>query len=437
MSGQFYAAAKNVGKTGAEGARRPCSSWPSGWKNRPRAWWCRPRCSRNSASTTSARSTGTTSIRSCPRWRTSATCWTTATARSSCTWSPKRARATSWPRPTRWPTTAPASSTRRSAWQARHAAQAHLHPGVRPVAVRHGRAACGWWASPPPCAKARAWSSSTSAFPGRYFDVGIAEQHAVTFAAGLACEGMKPVVAIYSTFLQRAYDQLIHDVALQNLPVVFALDRAGLVGADGATHAGAYDIAYLRCIPNMSIACPADEAECHQLLSTPSSRTTRWRCATRAAPAWVRPLPTGLEGLALRQGRVRRQRAGRGHPGLRHPAVPGAAGGRGAQCQRGQHALGQAAGPGAAARTGAQSPGAGDGGGGLRDGGCRLRRARGFAGRRPGAAGAALGCPTFIEHGDPARLLSDVGLDAVGIERSIRMRFSDLLHPGSGLKAVA
>ena len=105
-------------------------------------------------------------------------------------------------------------------------------------------------------------------FPNRYFDVGIAEQHAVTFAAGLACEGMKPVVAIYSTFLQRAYDQLIHDVALQNLPVVFALDRAGLVGADGATHAGAYDIAFLRCIPNISIACPADENECRQLLTS-------------------------------------------------------------------------------------------------------------------------------------------------------------------------
>jgi 1-deoxy-D-xylulose-5-phosphate synthase len=104
-------------------------------------------------------------------------------------------------------------------------------------------------------------------FPSRYFDVGIAEQHAVTFAAGLACEGMKPVVAIYSTFLQRAYDQLIHDVAIQNLPVVFALDRAGLVGADGATHAGAYDIAFLRCVPNISIACPADENECRGLLS--------------------------------------------------------------------------------------------------------------------------------------------------------------------------
>jgi 1-deoxy-D-xylulose-5-phosphate synthase len=105
-------------------------------------------------------------------------------------------------------------------------------------------------------------------FPKRYYDVGIAEQHAVTFAAGMACEGMKPVVAIYSTFLQRAYDQLIHDVALQDLPVLFALDRAGLVGADGATHAGAYDIPFLRCVPNMLVMTPADEAECRDLLTT-------------------------------------------------------------------------------------------------------------------------------------------------------------------------
>jgi 1-deoxy-D-xylulose-5-phosphate synthase len=105
-------------------------------------------------------------------------------------------------------------------------------------------------------------------FPDRYFDVGIAEQHAVTFAAGLACEGMKPVVAIYSTFLQRAYDQLIHDVQIQNLPVVFALDRAGLVGADGATHHGAFDLSYLRCIPNITVMTPSDENECRQMLYT-------------------------------------------------------------------------------------------------------------------------------------------------------------------------
>jgi len=105
-------------------------------------------------------------------------------------------------------------------------------------------------------------------FPQRYFDVGIAEQHALTFAAGLACEGMKPVVAIYSTFLQRAYDQLIHDIAIQNLSVVLAIDRGGLVGADGATHAGSFDLSYLRCIPNMTVMAPSDENECRQMLYT-------------------------------------------------------------------------------------------------------------------------------------------------------------------------
>ena len=150
-------------------------------------------------------------------------------------------------------------------------------------------------------------------FPNRYHDVGIAEQHAVTFAAGLACEGLKPVVAIYSTFLQRAYDQLIHDVALQNLPVVFALDRAGLVGADGPTHAGMYDIAFVRCIPNMSVACPADENECRQLLSTAYAQdhavTVRYpRGAGVGVPVQesLTPLPFGQaqvvregEGLAI------------------------------------------------------------------------------------------------------------------------------------------
>ena len=105
-------------------------------------------------------------------------------------------------------------------------------------------------------------------FPQRYFDVAIAEQHAVTLAAGMACEGAKPVVAIYSTFLQRAYDQLVHDVAVQNLDVTFAVDRAGVVGADGPTHAGAYDISFMRCIPNMVIAAPSDENECRLLLNT-------------------------------------------------------------------------------------------------------------------------------------------------------------------------
>jgi len=146
-------------------------------------------------------------------------------------------------------------------------------------------------------------------YPGRYFDVGIAEQHAVTFAAGLACEGIKPVVAIYSTFLQRAYDQLIHDVAIQNLPVVFALDRAGLVGADGATHSGAFDLAYLRCIPNLTVMTPSDENECRQMLYTAFQLDT---------PSAVRyPRGTGpgaaisqaMQALPLGKGEVRRRGA--------------------------------------------------------------------------------------------------------------------------------
>jgi 1-deoxy-D-xylulose-5-phosphate synthase len=136
--------------------------------------------------------------------------------------------------------------------------------------------------------------------------VGIAEQHAVTFAAGLACEGLKPVVAIYSTFLQRGYDQLIHDVALQSLPVVFALDRAGLVGADGATHAGAYDIAYLRCIPNVAVACPADEAECRGLLTTAFQQNHPVAVRYPRGSGMGVDVPTHLEPLPYGKGEVRR-----------------------------------------------------------------------------------------------------------------------------------
>jgi 1-deoxy-D-xylulose-5-phosphate synthase len=144
-------------------------------------------------------------------------------------------------------------------------------------------------------------------FPDRYFDVGIAEQHALTFAAALACEGLKPVVAIYSTFLQRAYDQLIHDVALQNLPVMFAIDRAGLVGADGPTHAGAFDLSFLRCIPNMTVMAPSDENECRQMLYT---------AFTLNSPAAVRyPRGSGvgakieaeMQALPIGQGRLLRR----------------------------------------------------------------------------------------------------------------------------------
>jgi 1-deoxy-D-xylulose-5-phosphate synthase len=144
-------------------------------------------------------------------------------------------------------------------------------------------------------------------FPDRYFDVAIAEQHAVTLAAGLAVAGLKPVVAIYSTFLQRAYDQLIHDVALQNLPVVFAIDRAGMVGSDGATHQGSYDLSYMRCIPNMVIMAPADENECRQMLYT---------ACTLEGPSAVRyprgsgpgaPIAAEMTALPVGRGEVRRE----------------------------------------------------------------------------------------------------------------------------------
>ncbi len=146
-------------------------------------------------------------------------------------------------------------------------------------------------------------------FPQRYYDVAIAEQHAVTLAAGMACDGLKPVVAIYSTFLQRGYDQLIHDVALQNLPVLFAIDRAGVVGPDGPTHAGSFDLSYLRCVPNMVVMAPADENECRQMLYTgflhdgPAAvRYPRGKGPGTEVQEEMQALPIG-RGECLRQGR--------------------------------------------------------------------------------------------------------------------------------------
>jgi 1-deoxy-D-xylulose-5-phosphate synthase len=261
-------------------------------------------------------------------------------------------------------------------------------------------------------------------FPDRYHDVGIAEQHAVTFAAGLACEGMKPVLAIYSTFLQRGYDQLIHDVAIQNLPVVFALDRAGLVGADGATHAGAYDIAYLRCIPNISIACPADEAECRALLTTAfeqnhsvAVRYPRGAGAGKLPTKALTGLPFGKADV-VRKGK---QLAILSFGTMLYPALQAAekldatvinmrwAKPLDVDILR------------EAARTHEQLV--------TLEEGCLM-----------GGAGSAvlealqllriqrpvlcLGLPdVFIEHGDPVKLLALQGLDAVGIEASIRKRF--------------
>jgi len=261
-------------------------------------------------------------------------------------------------------------------------------------------------------------------FPQRYFDVGIAEQHAVTFAAGLACEGLKPVVAIYSTFLQRAYDQMIHDVAIQNLPVVFALDRAGLVGADGATHAGAYDIPFIRCIPNMSLACPADENECRQLLSTAFAQNhpvaVRY---PRGAGAGV-AVTESLEGLPFGKGEVRAQ--GQRIAILAFGTLLQAA-----------LAVGQELGATVVNMRWVKPL----------DTELLLQIARSHQalvtleeGSIMGGAGSAvmealqaaglnlpilqLGLPdVFIDHGDPGKLLAAQGLDAAGISQSITSRF--------------
>ena len=269
-------------------------------------------------------------------------------------------------------------------------------------------------------------------FPDRYYDVGIAEQHAVTFAAGMACEGVKPVVAIYSTFLQRAYDQLIHDVALQNLPVVFALDRAGLVGADGATHAGAYDIPFVRCIPNMSMACPADERECRQLLSTAFEQdhpvAVRY---PRGSGAGVAPLAS-LEGLPFGKGEIRRERLATDDLAaprvailafgtLLYPALQ-AAESLNATVVNMRWAkpldvdlLLQVASQHDALVTveeGAIMGGAGS----------AVSEALNVAGISLPVL--QLGLPdVFIEHGDPAKLLALQGLDADGIQQAITKRF--------------
>jgi 1-deoxy-D-xylulose-5-phosphate synthase len=274
-------------------------------------------------------------------------------------------------------------------------------------------------------------------FPDRYFDVGIAEQHSVTFAAGLACEGLKPVVAIYSTFLQRAYDQLVHDVALQNLPVVFALDRAGVVGADGSTHAGAYDIAYLRCIPNVSIACPADENECRRLLTTAFEQNhpvaVRY---PRGAGVGV-AVEAGLHALPFGKGEVRRQRAvvPEGVPRgvailafgtLLYPALA-AAERLNATVVNMRWAkpldadlLAQVAAQHEAIVTVEE--------------GCIMGGAGSAVAEALQAAGVLrpvlqLGLrDEFIEHGDPAKLLAAQGLDPAGIEASVRHRFAELVE---------
>ena len=261
-------------------------------------------------------------------------------------------------------------------------------------------------------------------FPQRYHDVGIAEQHAVTFAAGLACEGLKPVVAIYSTFLQRGYDQLIHDVAIQNLPITFALDRAGLVGADGATHAGAYDIAYLRCIPNLGLIAPADENECRMALTTAHRRdhpvAVRY---PRGAGAGIAVQRT-FDELPWGRGEVRRQGeriAILAFGTLLYPALAAAERLNAtvanmrfikpldtellAELARTHEAI-------VTVEEGCVMGGAGS---------AVMEALHGAGLTRPVLS---LGLPDhFIEHGDPAKLLAMNGLDADGIATSIAARF--------------
>jgi len=280
-------------------------------------------------------------------------------------------------------------------------------------------------------------------FPGRYFDVGIAEQHAVTFAAGLACEGLRPVVAIYSTFLQRGYDQLIHDVAIQNLPVAFALDRGGLVGADGATHHGAFDLSYLRCIPNMVVMAPADENECRAML------TTAVRHDGPAAVRYPRGAGVGvtidrdLVSLPIGKGELRRESAC--PPGARIAILA-----FGAMVQP---AL-AAAGPldATVANMRFVKPLDAE----LIERLARSHDALVTVEENVVAGGAGSGCAEllaelgvevpllllglpdrFIDHGETNQLLASVGLDAPGIERAVRARFADLLAPSRRVKSVA
>ena len=267
-------------------------------------------------------------------------------------------------------------------------------------------------------------------FPGRYFDVGIAEQHAVTFAGGLACEGLKPVVAIYSTFLQRGYDQLIHDVALQNLPMVFALDRAGIVGADGATHMGAFDIAFVRCIPNMSMLTPADENELRQALTVAHQQNHPVAVRYPRGAGVGAAVSPELTAMPWGKGEIRRQSSVAGQPKvailafgtLLYPALAAAesldatvANMRFVKPLDLDLTL-------ELARTHDLIV--------TVEEGCVTGGAGSAVAEALAQAGVAkpmlmLGLPDeFIEHGDPAKLLALCGLDAAGIEKAIRERLT-------------
>ena len=267
-------------------------------------------------------------------------------------------------------------------------------------------------------------------FPGRYFDVGIAEQHALTFAAGLACEGFRPVVAIYSTFLQRAYDQLIHDVVLQNLPVLLAIDRGGLVGADGPTHAGSFDLSYLRCLPNMTVMAPADENECRQMLFT------GLRLGSPAAVRYPRGAGPGvaqvqeMRALPIGKGELRREGSRIAILAFGSMLAPALRVGEELQLSVANmrfvkpldHELvRQLALTHEALVTVEEN---------AIEGGAGSAVAEALAEMGLLVPIIHLGLPDrFIDQGDPALLLSHCGLDATGIARSVRERFGALLKP--------
>src|SRR5687768_3676106 len=258
-------------------------------------------------------------------------------------------------------------------------------------------------------------------FPERYFDVGIAEQHAVTFAAGMAVEGLKPVVAIYSTFLQRAYDQLIHDVALQNLPVVFALDRGGLVGADGPTHHGAFDHAYLRCIPNITVMAASDENECRQMLYT---------AITLDGPAAVRyPRGSGtgaeivkaMKALPIGRGEVRREGRRVAILAFGSMLAPALEAGEQLNATVANMRFVKPLDRELAFRLAASHDVIVTAEEGVIAGGAGSAVAEALAAEGIAVPLLMLGLPDrFVEHGDPQLLLADCGLDAAGITRSIR-----------------
>jgi 1-deoxy-D-xylulose-5-phosphate synthase len=262
-------------------------------------------------------------------------------------------------------------------------------------------------------------------FPERYFDVGIAEQHAVTFAAGLAVDGMKPVVAIYSTFLQRAYDQLIHDVALQNLPVVFALDRGGLVGADGPTHHGAFDHAFLRCIPNMTVMAPSDENECRQMLYT------AFTLGTPGAVRYPRGTGPGAEiakaftALPVGKGEVRREGKRVAILAFGSMVAPALAAGNELNATVANMRFVKPVDRELAFRLAATHDLLVTIEEGVIAGGAGAAVAEALAADGVAVPMLHLGLPdAFVEHGDPQLLLADCGLDSQGIVRAIRERMS-------------